>query len=369
MQSPHDLLERAFSSPLREFPAIESSEFIVYGAGNYGRMIGALIEKSGGKILYFIDKEKKPSFPWPVIHLHEFQPGNSQAYFVLGIFNAYVDTVSLLKELSAAGIKDIFTPVETFQWLHASSPASQYWLATRDQYLSQREMVLATMELLADDTSKNLYSQLWEYRLTGDIRVLPEPSPVEVQYFPDDIPSWKSPLRIIDCGAFTGDTLRYIRNHKIQIDAVAAFEPDPANYAKLVEYMSGWIFLDQCTLLPCGAYDSAAQLRFSSDAGAGSAINESGNITIQCASIDQSLPCFRPNLIKMDIEGAEREALLGAEKTIRENRPGLAISLYHTPDHLWSIPRLIANWGLGYRFYIRTHLYQEFETVLYAIPN
>ncbi|MDR2260412.1 MAG: FkbM family methyltransferase [Azoarcus sp.] len=77
---------------------------------------------------------------------------------------------------------------------------------------------------------------------------------------------------------------------------------------------------------------------------------------------------FRPNLIKMDIEGAEPEALMGAKNMIARHRPHLAICLYHRLDHLWRIPLMIHEWNLGYRFHMRQHA-PLFELVLYAYPD
>ena len=89
---------------------------------------------------------------------------------------------------------------------------------------------------------------------------------------------------------------------------------------------------------------------------------------IQCVSIDEALPSYRPTLIKMDIEGAEPDALQGAAKTIATTRPALAISIYHDPAHLWQLPLLIHSWQLDYRFHLRMHGESSFDTVLYALP-
>jgi len=55
-------------------------------------------------------------------------------------------------------------------------------------------------------------------------------------------------------------------------------------------------------------------------------------------------------LIKVDIEGYEREFLKGAEKTIREQRPTLIISIYHHAADFFDIKPIIESWNLGYRF-------------------
>jgi len=79
-------------------------------------------------------------------------------------------------------------------------------------------------------------------------------------------------------------------------------------------------------------------------------------------------------VIKMDIEGSELNAIRGAEKTIRQNRPVLSISIYHNPHDFFEIKPLIESWGLGYSFKI-TKLSLEYEytplidTILLAYPS
>lgn len=73
-----------------------------------------------------------------------------------------------------------------------------------------------------------------------------------------------------------------------------------------------------------------------------------------------------PTFIKMDIEGAELEALEGAKNTIVKSKPKLAICLYHKPDDLWKIPLYLKKLVPEYKFYIRHHSKVRWETVLYA---
>lgn len=72
------------------------------------------------------------------------------------------------------------------------------------------------------------------------------------------------------------------------------------------------------------------------------------------------------DFIKMDIEGAELKALMGAEKSIRKHRPKMAISIYHKQEDFWTIPQYIEGLGLGYRFALRHFTIHQEETVLFA---
>jgi hypothetical protein len=56
----------------------------------------------------------------------------------------------------------------------------------------------------------------------------------------------------------------------------------------------------------------------------------------------------RVDYIKMDIEGAEREALRGAEETLRKYRPRLMLDAYHRPDDATVLPGLMRRVYRGY---------------------
>ncbi len=77
----------------------------------------------------------------------------------------------------------------------------------------------------------------------------------------------------------------------------------------------------------------------------------------------------RVDFIKMDIEGAEMDALDGASECIREFKPRLAISAYHRPDEFWTIPRRIKDLYPGCRLYFGHHTPSGGESVYYAIDR
>ena len=69
----------------------------------------------------------------------------------------------------------------------------------------------------------------------------------------------------------------------------------------------------------------------------------------------------------MDIEGAELEALKGAQNTIRNYHPKLAISAYHKFEDLFTLPQYIYSLDNSYKFYLRRHSHLAHELVLYAL--
>ena len=73
------------------------------------------------------------------------------------------------------------------------------------------------------------------------------------------------------------------------------------------------------------------------------------------------------DMVKMDIEGFEYKALLGARRVIQRAHPILAICVYHKQEDIWEIPKLIHSICSEYKFYLRHYSLFQNETVLYAI--
>jgi FkbM family methyltransferase len=347
---------------------------LLYGAGAIGRDSLAVLGRAGVIVDGFLDAKDLPISSIQGVPLHKpddpvfTEQIRRNTTVIVTIFNTYVDMPVIHARLAALGWEKVIV-FTAFYEAFAAELGNRYWLTTREYYRPLGAQLEAARSLWADDKSRAVYDGIVRFRLGGDYASL-EKADADSQYFPPDLPAWKQPVRLIDCGAYDGDTLRQVRGRGLPLDAYAAFEPDPANFSKLVRevniHSGGAPGLT--ALWPCGAWSHGCQLRFTSGQGSGSAVNSQGDTVIQCAAIDEALPSFAPTLIKMDIEGAEYPALLGAVNTIRAHRPGLAICLYHEPAHLWQIPLLIAGWNLGYRFYLRSHSNNGFELVLYAIP-
>jgi FkbM family methyltransferase len=96
-------------------------------------------------------------------------------------------------------------------------------------------------------------------------------------------------------------------------------------------------------------------------------IVNNGAESIDVVSIDEFLDGKKATLIKMDIEGAELEALKGAQKTIEKFRPKLAVCLYHKPEDILKIPHYILGLIPDYKLYIRHYSSTENENVLFAV--
>ncbi len=350
-------------------PVLNGDSVLVYGAGNKGREIARFLSGRGYVVSGFLDTNAKPGQHIgriPVVTLNDWLRDNEpeRHSIVVAIHNYTVEMPPLLDSIRAQGFKQVFNIVEFYNAFPKALP-DHYWLTAKACYTPFGDPLDRLHRVLADEKSREWLEAVVRFRLSGNYTLLPK-TQLGDQYRPGDLPMWPQSLRFIDCGAFDGDTLEHLRQGGYSFDAIAAFEPDPGNFRKLAEAVRRH---GEAICFPCALGAQTESLRFNADASMASQISSTGDQTIQCVTLDEALPNFRPNLIKMDIEGAELEALLGARRIISEHRPGLAISLYHTPGHLWQIPLLLHDWGLGYRFHIRGHAHNSYELVLYAIPS
>ena len=351
-----------------------SKQVVIYGAGNFAQLCATILKEHDYEILYFIDKYKyklpQSDNDTPIVSIDDERLNDklkNNISCVLGIFNYTVDLAIIEQDIRAKGFIDIINPLE-FHQIFYKSMGDYFWLGNCQKYSEYSQKIYDIYSLLHDDTSKILLENVLEYRLQRKLNIIQSPQNVKTQYFPEDISIDYPNLNFIDCGAFDGDTILKIVHKKIPFHSFIAFEPDIDNIKTLSENTKNIPDI-QGFIYPCGVYDISKQIRFSGGTGSSSHINETGDEVIQVVAIDDVLINYEVNFLKMDIEGAEIQALIGAENTIKKHQPILAISAYHRYDDLWTIPTLIHSWKLEYKYFLRLYEFNGFELVYYAIPN
>src|SRR5207302_7323178 len=106
---------------------------------------------------------------------------------------------------------------------------------------------------------------------------------------------------------------------------------------------------------PSAVAAASGTVRFNATGHAGAAISNAGDIEVGAVTLDEALRDENPTFIKMDIEGAEPDALRGARETIRRTQPILAVCVYHLQNHLWQVPLLMRELFPAARFFLRTY--------------
>jgi FkbM family methyltransferase len=178
---------------------------------------------------------------------------------------------------------------------------------------------------------------------------------------------------VIDAGGCWGDTALYFACKSGSEGAVYVYEFDPDNLKLFHKNMQlNPSLASHVHLQEHAVWKTAGEiLRFTTNGPASRLVGEGEHADAQTSTdtIDQLVErekVKKLDFIKMDIEGAELDALQGAEQAIRKFTPKLAISIYHRPEHFWQIPQYIASLNLGYEFFIEHFTIHAEETMLFA---
>ena len=193
----------------------------------------------------------------------------------------------------------------------------------------------------------------------------------EEQYFDEEIIAYDEDEIFIDAGACGLESSCCLLARCNTVKKIYAFEPDQANIEKCEKKKLNRQ-LDIVKIIPCAAYKENTTLEFCAvDTGWESHINaENGMSTyaVNAQTIDDTIPLEENvTFIKMDIEGAELDALKGAEHTIKRCKPKLAICMYHKPEDMMELPLFILKLVPEYKLFVRHYTNEPGETVLYAI--
>ncbi len=216
---------------------------------------------------------------------------------------------------------------------------------------AHREELVTAYNLMADELSKRVFENTVLYKLTGQLKFLfeietPKSETYELLQIGDS-------ETYADLGAYTGDTveefLQYVSGYK----NIIAAEPDLKNYRKLcrnTENIKNIIWHNVCVSRANG------EMQFSMNSGRNSVVGK-GSATVKSVNIDTLLGNTDVTFIKMDIEGQEKNALLGGKAVLKERRPKLNVAAYHRNEDLFELPILISKINPNYKIYMRHHPY------------
>lgn len=191
------------------------------------------------------------------------------------------------------------------------------------------------------------------------------------QYF--DLPQLKQKPyadeeNFVDAGCLDGNSsIFFAKWCRGNYKKIWGFEPDEEN-AQKCERTFELNGVKNFEIIRKGLWNENTKVRFCASSDGLSRISENGSHMVEVVRLDDIIPCGeKVTFIKMDIEGAEYDALIGAKRIIKEQRPKLAISVYHKPKDIVEISRLILSYNKNYKLYLRHYSLSSFETVLYAI--
>ncbi|SFN79142.1 methyltransferase, FkbM family [Pseudobutyrivibrio sp. UC1225] len=225
-----------------------------------------------------------------------------------------------------------------------------------------------TYNMLQDDKSKRVLYGVLQYKLSHDISLIKDIADnCKDQYFDKDIIAYTKDGIFVDCGGYIGDTIEsYVNHSKGVYGEVISFEADHEN-AEIIRNKYPCVEVKEIAV-----WSERTKLLFDCLGSGSGKVSEDESLSyeleVESDTIDNVCDNKRVSYIKMDIEGAEYQALLGAQKVIMRDKPKLMISVYHKQDDLIKIPLLIKSMNPDYKLYLRHYRKLSVqETVLYAV--
>ncbi len=336
---------------------------IVWGASGGGLKALRELQKHGVPVKFFVDIDKnKQGNTLEGIPILSPEIVKKDDFVVIGTI--YVKEV--VNSLIELGVNDYHIGIEQISILRALG-------INGIKFANNIDKIASVYEFLSDEKSKINYINVIAYAIDNEIIHIFDSISDYKQYFHPDVRPKVDDV-IVDSGAYTGDTVDEIAKTIGKRCKIYCFEPDQQNF-----YILKAKYKEFSHIIPenYGLWNEKTTMRFSGQGNMGSHIvfdktfnaeEKLDNYYINTISLDSYFQDKeeKPNLIKMDIEGAEYNAILGAQNIIKQYKPKLQICIYHKSEHFFEIPLLIKNLVPEYRMYVGHHSDYWPETVLYC---
>lgn len=349
---------------------------ILFGAGNYAFRMLCLIGKSHN--IHFICDNAKDKIGQQLCGIKIVSPSE------LSTVNP-LDSVVVVTSHDVRGVVNQIEQYGDFDIYIARILLRSSFERISCELFDRLDQIDQVCNLLIDEKSKYIYKEVvWRRILYGETDFSDLIDGKEEYIFPEmyaeSIPEHEV---LIDCGAYIGDSLeRFYRTYGGRLDKVYAFECGKPQFEQLTRKAEQMEMLPQCPqiiLMPYGVSEKNEREEFVEHAKAGgsyikrvggSSLLEKENVvcnTIETVALDLVIPFEdKVTFIKMDIEGSEYNALLGARELIKRCKPRLAISIYHSGADYARLPLLIKELVPEYKFAVRHYKKKHVDTDLYA---
>jgi len=359
-----------------------NNKFYIYGYGEYAKQLLKVLYRIGLKPKAIFDKYK---YGEKDIYFGEISKlSASDLSLDFPILITILGYPEIEKELFSLGFMKLIGATEIFnifpEALKKLVNDKFMWRKQPESFLITKQDSEKINDLLTDKKSKETFKNLILFRKTGSARYYLNPEDYRM-YFPFDICElykYKE-KRILDIGAYDGDTLTdFFTRYKDEIKKYICIEANKKNISKLLERINKERKLKYGkieVIFGAVGIDLNKKNILMDDNGSASSIKNNNPVKIKKEKVPvldllKIAKKFKPNIIKMDIEGCDMSALSQLKDFISRDLPTLALSAYHNPKDLWEMPLyldLITNGK--YYFYYRQEGHWGLETQLYAIPK
>lgn len=218
---------------------------------------------------------------------------------------------------------------------------------------------------LADDESRRVFSDVLSYRASGKCQAMAAYSVrTHLQYF-EGFLRLKPGEVFIDAGGFEGETTEEFCRRCPGYSKVYLFEPSDVNLARARHRLKDLRFI---VFRGEALSDTKGKLSFDPGSGSASCVSGHGQYEVDATTLDAEVN-DKVTFIKMDLEGWELRALIGARGHVATDHPKMAIAVYHSASDFRNVFKWVTSQYAKYQVYLRHYTEGWTETVMYFIPE
>ena len=355
--------------------AIAGGNCAIVGSSLLPGKCARAIEATGGSVRCFIEYDarfwNKTEHGLPVVSpsaaAMQLPP---ETLIIVGIWSPNHSYAATRRWLASFGFHNVM-PVHSLFWLLDREIGPHYQLSAPNIFFENSARIAQVYDQLSDDASRQLFAAYLRWRVTLDDAAIPDPSR-EDMYFDRSLFRLTADACVVDCGAYDGDSLRkFLTWTGEAFGEFHAFEPDPLTFGSLTTYIDRLPETVKSRVIArqIAVGDCETTITFSASGTPGSQ-KDSGTdrVDVPCKRLDDLFADRKVDYLKFDIEGAEWDALRGAQALIQRDRPVVATAIYHRPDDLFALPLFVMSMTANYRYYMRAYDVDGIDFVFYAVP-
>ena len=212
---------------------------------------------------------------------------------------------------------------------------------------AHRQELEQVWDILADETSRQVFRDVIEYKLTGEARFLDRCATTQAESY--RLLGLGSEEHYVDLGAYRGDTLAdFLALTDGHYASITAVEPEKGSYKKLLQAAQG---LENCRCVQAVMTDRPGEVPFRSGRGRGSGAGSGALLAAE--SLDHLMDGRPVTYLNIDVEGNEAAVLTGGANTIAAHRPKTLLAAYHRSEDLFDLPLRMLALRPDYRVYLR----------------
>ena len=332
---------------------LDRSQIYVLGLTRHARTLATLFPVQG-----FIDDYASDSefLGRPILRGEEV---SRDALIISGVVDGR--PLSALRRLRSAGFSKVIDYFSLYRLAPDLVPPPPFSTQNTRDILQNRAKYEWLEKRLADEESRATLEKLINFRLNWDLADMEGFSlRLDQQYF-EPFMELASTSVFVDGGGFDGQTSRTYAQRAPSHRRIYCFEPESGAMqvakAKLAD-------LRTLTYVQKGLFSRNGTARFNSNASSASGLSAEGDTEIEIVKLDDEVE-ESVDYIKLDLEGAECDALDGAQEHIAQDHPKLAVCVYHDQRDFWRVPERILAIDEGYEIYLRHYTEGPLETVMY----